>query len=120
MLEEAKPCPFCSGEIKIAAIKCKHCGNMLNDAGKQIKATSVSPPLVQPTKQIFIYKIVLRKITNHKAYYEFWEKLKSVMKVPPVELKNYVIPGKVIQSFNDKASAERALKALKVRDVELE
>ena len=27
---EIKNCPFCAEEVKAAAIKCKHCGEMLN------------------------------------------------------------------------------------------
>jgi hypothetical protein len=27
--EQLKPCPFCAEPIKLAAIKCKHCGSML-------------------------------------------------------------------------------------------
>lgn len=28
---EFKECPFCAEQIKIAAIKCKHCGSMMED-----------------------------------------------------------------------------------------
>lgn len=30
MNDEMRPCPFCAEEIKAAAIKCKHCGSMLD------------------------------------------------------------------------------------------
>lgn len=29
--EQLKPCPFCAEPIKLAAIKCKHCGSMLEN-----------------------------------------------------------------------------------------
>ena len=35
MENDTKQCPFCGGEIKSIAIKCKHCGKFLNQDDKQ-------------------------------------------------------------------------------------
>jgi hypothetical protein len=31
-----KPCPHCSGQIQLAAIKCRHCGRMLDERPGQV------------------------------------------------------------------------------------
>ena len=42
-----KRCPYCAEEIQDAAIKCKHCGEMLNGS-KKSQDMSVSPPPPPP------------------------------------------------------------------------
>jgi len=43
-MSDTKLCPFCAEEIRAAAIKCKHCGSMLEEAGPSESTTSSSPP----------------------------------------------------------------------------
>lgn len=37
--QETKTCPFCSEEIKFSAVKCKHCGEFLNERPANRKAS---------------------------------------------------------------------------------
>src|SRR5437667_7567781 len=47
---ETKKCPFCAEEIRTDAIKCKHCGEFLNDSRKPRMAARSSdlPPHLLP------------------------------------------------------------------------
>ena len=35
--QDTKQCPFCGGEIKSVAIKCKHCGKFLNQGNNYLQ-----------------------------------------------------------------------------------
>ena len=45
MNEQTKKCPFCGEEILAVAIKCKHCGSMLDGSSQEAKVsvTGVDP-----------------------------------------------------------------------------
>jgi uncharacterized membrane protein YvbJ len=45
MTEETKKCQYCGEEILKVAVKCKHCGSMLDgsDQGKKVTVTGVDP-----------------------------------------------------------------------------
>lgn len=44
MEEQSKKCPFCAETILEAAIKCKHCGSMLNETGKYDEQILIDKP----------------------------------------------------------------------------
>ena len=48
MSSDTKPCPFCAEEIKAAAIKCKHCGSMLDGASPASPAPARAPADAAP------------------------------------------------------------------------
>ena len=49
MSEKTKRCPFCGEEIMEVAIKCKHCGSMLDGTGQEQK---VSVSGLDPTAEL--------------------------------------------------------------------
>lgn len=40
MNDQIKKCPYCAEDVLVAAIKCKHCGEFLNDSIIQRRHTS--------------------------------------------------------------------------------
>ena len=43
-----KRCPYCDGEIRENAIKCKHCGSMLDGHGADTLDKRITMPGEQP------------------------------------------------------------------------
>jgi hypothetical protein len=55
MNNEEKECPFCSETIKFTAVKCKHCGSMLDDSSKIINTPQPgsTPPAILKSEPSF-------------------------------------------------------------------
>jgi len=68
-MDDTKLCPFCAEEIKEAAVKCKHCGSMLENEISQ--KTKASKPVRERIEHILL-------------------NIKNRLKKPPTEVKNDV------------------------------
>jgi DNA-directed RNA polymerase subunit RPC12/RpoP len=49
---DEKQCPFCSETIKSTAIKCKHCGSLLNKQKQQDTPIQKNPPVIKNLKSL--------------------------------------------------------------------
>jgi hypothetical protein len=52
MEQDTKQCPFCGGEIKKVAIKCRHCGKFLNEDSVQKTNETISVNISDTAKYL--------------------------------------------------------------------
>ena len=56
---DEKACPYCAETIKAAAIKCKHCGEMLDDAEvEDVLEPAGAPPVWRYTGKMMIWRCI--------------------------------------------------------------
>lgn len=61
MTNEEKECPFCSETIKFTAVKCKHCGSMLEDSSEitNTPQPGSTPPAILKSEPSFLVRLSL-------------------------------------------------------------
>ena len=130
-MSDIKLCPFCSGEIKAAAIKCKHCGKMLEESiptteepqpeSRESETTTTEPSDESPQEPVkkSLNKVVIKKIHNDKARFAFGMQLHEKLKIPRAQLNDLLVPGKAIVQDLDFEQAQKMVEDLSMEGIEL-
>jgi len=131
-MDDMKQCPFCSGEIKSAAVKCKHCGKMLDESvptteepqppeSSEPETTTGEPSDESPQEpdKKSLNKVVIKSIQNDKARFAFGMQLHEKLKIPRAQLNDLLVPGKAIVKDLDMEQAQKMVEDLSMEGIEL-
>lgn len=141
-MSETKLCPFCAEEIKAAAVKCKHCGSMIEDAAPKkneapphapdLPPQAASPvssesvqeqkpteePALEPQRK-YVYSIILKKFDKDKVTL-LARRLREVLQIPYENMGDYVTEGKTLTSNLEENDANKLMQSLSIPGVEFE
>jgi hypothetical protein len=76
---DTKRCPFCSEEILLDAVKCRHCGEWLTSPppGRGPAAAARRYSDAQPVWQLVLLSVLTMSIYNLRWFYRTWKQLKQ-------------------------------------------
>jgi len=82
--------------------------------------TNELPKPAQKTDPKYEYSIVLKGIEDEKAYHPFGRHLNTILKIPFPEMKTFIVPGKVLYSHQDEATARAKMEELSMPGITLD